>query len=68
MAGLLEALNNLSNKDYKFLDKLNIKQINMPYIGKGYAETWPIDETGSPDYMMRPNELPINQHVLILVN
>ena len=62
MAGLLEALNNLSNKDYKFLDKLNIKQINMPYIGKGYAETWPIDETGSPDYMMRPNELPINQH------
>jgi hypothetical protein len=52
MAGLLEALNNLSNKDYKFLDKLNIKQINMPYIGKGYAETWPKKESRSLEMLL----------------
>jgi len=57
-----DQLNDINPKDYKFLNNLNIKQTTMPYIGKGYAETWPIGETGSPDFMMRPNQLPINQH------
>lgn len=57
-----DQLNDINPKDYNFLNKLNIKQTTMPYIGKGYAETWPIDETGSPDFMMRPSDIPINQH------
>ena len=57
-----DQLNDINPKDYKFLNKLNIKQTTMPYIGKGYAETWPIGETGDPDYMMRPKDIPINQH------
>lgn len=57
-----DQLNDINPKDYKFLNKLNIKKTTMPYIGKGYAETWPIGETGDPEYMMRPSDIPINQH------
>ena len=57
-----DQLNDINPKDYKFLNALNIKKTTMPYIGKGYAETWPIGETGDPEYMMRPNDIPINQH------
>jgi len=57
-----DQLNDINPKDYKFLNALNIKKTTMPYIGKGYAETWPIGETGDPNYMMRPSDIPMNQH------
>ena len=57
-----DQLNDINPKDYKFLNALNIKKTTMPYIGKGYAETWPVGETGDPNYMMRPSDIPINQH------
>lgn len=48
--------------NYKFLDKLNIKRIDTPYRGKGYAETWPVGEEGAPSWLMRPNDIPMQQN------
>lgn len=46
---------------YGFLGRLNIKRIDTPAQGQGYAETWPAGETGAPD-RPRPQELPLNQN------
>ena len=63
MASLQDYLQQKNPEDnWKFLKKLNIKQTNMPYIGKGYAETWHKGDEGSPDWMMRPNDIPLNQN------
>ena len=46
---------------YKFVDALNIKRIDTPQDGKGYAETWSAGEEGTPE-TPRPVELPIDQN------
>ena len=49
MATLADWLQPQKPNNWKFLDKLNIKQTNIPYIGKGYAETWHKGDEGSPE-------------------
>lgn len=45
-------------KQYAFLSNHNVKTIVNPKQGEGYAETWPADEEGSPDWK-RPEQLPM---------
>lgn len=51
----------LPEEQYRFLKNLNLKIITNPQEGRGYAETWPANETGAPDYP-RPKDIPLNQH------
>lgn len=44
---------------YKFLENHNFNVVVSKNRGQGYAETYPIGETGSPEEP-RPKELPIN--------
>ena len=46
---------------YGFLAKHNVKTLVNPKKGEGYAETWPADEEGSPDWK-RPEQLPMGTH------
>lgn len=45
-------------KQYAFLSKHNVKTFVNPKQGEGYAETWPADEEGSPEWK-RPEQLPM---------
>lgn len=45
-------------KQYAFLSNHTINTFVNPKQGEGYAETWPADEEGSPEWK-RPAELPM---------
>ena len=45
-------------KQYGFLTHHTVNTFVNPKQGEGYAETWPADEEGSPDWK-RPDQLPM---------
>jgi hypothetical protein len=45
---------------YPFINQHNPVLVENPIEGRGYAETWPIGETGAQDYP-RPKHFPLHQ-------
>lgn len=45
---------------FKFVDNYDLRRVDTPMEGRGYAETWPAGEGGSKEFP-RPAEIPLDK-------